>query len=108
MLGETYEYIVPGKYSFFAEQVSHHPPICAYHIKGDAGYLRYTTNHLNIKFSKGIVVFYNFYKEYVELLPYDEVFEFRIPNNGVHNVIFGQIYLDLESNAIVRNIKNPE
>jgi hypothetical protein len=30
------------------------------------------------------------------------------PALGVHNIIFGQIYLDPESNAIIRNINKPE
>ena len=34
MLGETFELIQP-KYRFFAEQVSHHPPISAYHFQGE-------------------------------------------------------------------------
>jgi len=42
------------------------------------------------------------------LLPHNEVFEIKPPALGVHNIIFGQIYLDPESNAIIRNIKNPE
>jgi len=33
ILHETYEYITQG-YRFFAEQVSHHPPITAFHIEG--------------------------------------------------------------------------
>ena len=108
MLGETYEYIVPGKYKYFAEQVSHHPPICAYYIKGDSGYLRYSTNRLNSKFAKGTLLFYNIFKEYIELTPHNEVFELKPPNLGVHNIIFGQIYLDPETNAIIRNINKPE
>lgn len=32
LLGETYE-LVTSKYRFFSEQVSHHPPITAYHCE---------------------------------------------------------------------------
>lgn len=108
LLGETYEYVVPGKYQYFAEQISHHPPVCAYYIKGDSGYLRYSTNRLNIKFAKGTLVFSNMFREYVELLPHKEIFELKSPILGVHNIIFGQMYLDPVSNAMVRNIHNPE
>jgi hypothetical protein len=37
LLGETFEFVKPGKYKFFAEQVSHHPPITAYVCLGDNG-----------------------------------------------------------------------
>ena len=40
---ETFEYVVPGKYQFIAEQVSHHPRIAVYHVRGDSGYLIYNT-----------------------------------------------------------------
>jgi hypothetical protein len=33
LLGETFE-IVSHKYRFFIEQVSHHPPISAFHCEG--------------------------------------------------------------------------
>ena len=108
LLGETYEFIVPGKYTYFAEQISHHPPICAYHIKGEAGYLRYSTNRLNIRFTKGNLLFSNMYKEYIELEPYDEVFELIPPDFGVYNIIFGQIYLDPATCAFIKNIKQTE
>jgi len=33
LLGETYEFVT-DEYSYLAEQVSHHPPVTAIHIKG--------------------------------------------------------------------------
>lgn len=33
LLGETFE-LVTTKYRFFSEQVSHHPPITAFHCEG--------------------------------------------------------------------------
>jgi hypothetical protein len=108
LLGETYEFVVPGKYSYFAEQVSHHPPICAYQMKGESGYIRFGANLLKNKFTRGTLNFFNIYKEYIELTPHNELFELRTPNLGVHNIIFGQIYLDLESNATIKNVYKPE
>ena len=34
ILGETYEQVT-DKYRFFSEQVSHHPPITAFHFEGE-------------------------------------------------------------------------
>lgn len=33
ILGETYE-LTTDKFEYLAEQVSHHPPVCAVHVKG--------------------------------------------------------------------------
>ncbi len=52
--------------------------------------------------------FFNIYKEYIELTPHKELFEIKTPNLGVHNIIFGQIYLDPESSATLRNVYKPE
>lgn len=39
LLGETFEMIIPGKFKFIAEQVSHHPPIAALYTAGESGYV---------------------------------------------------------------------
>jgi hypothetical protein len=57
LLGETYELFIPGKFKFIAEQVSHHPPICAYDCQGEAGYRLYGTYYPRSKFTKGNLVF---------------------------------------------------
>jgi hypothetical protein len=40
LLGETFEFVNPGHHKYLAEQVSHHPPITAIAIIGDAGFTR--------------------------------------------------------------------
>jgi hypothetical protein len=107
LLGETYEYIEPGKFKYLAEQVSHHPPITAYFWEGDSGYLRYSTNRLVSKISRGTFVFGNLYKEYVELPMYNEVFQFAPPMIGIHNLIIGSPYLEPNTKGYVRNIACP-
>jgi len=54
--------------------VSHHPPITAYYFRGYSGYLRYSTNRLKSKFARATLVFGNYYKEFIELLPHKEKF----------------------------------
>ena len=77
-------------------------------MKGESGYIRFGTNQMKNKFSKGTLIFFNIFKSYIELLPHNELFEIKAPNLGVHNIIFGQIYLDPESNATIRNVYKPE
>lgn len=67
MLGETFELVSPGHYRYLAEQVSHHPPICAYVALGDVGYRRDTVVYGRTKFRKGALEFANEYQEYIEL-----------------------------------------
>ena len=55
LLGETFEYQVPGRYKFLAEQVSHHPPISSYILIGDSGFTREMNFLSKMKFSKGTI-----------------------------------------------------
>jgi hypothetical protein len=66
-LGETFEFVKPGHYKYLAEQVTHHPPVTAYIVIGDAGYKRETVLLGKTKFSKGSLDFVNSYKEYIEV-----------------------------------------
>ena len=57
LLGETYEF-VNDKYRFFAEQVSHHPPISAYHCEGKQGYQIFSHTLTKSKFTGKNMSFY--------------------------------------------------
>lgn len=107
LLGETWEYVVPGKFKFFAEQVSHHPPITAYIVQGDSGYLKYTSNKVKSKFTGTSLSFSNVYKEYIEILPFGEKYHLKPPVVGVHNLIIGSPYLDPQGKGYVRNLACP-
>ena len=96
MLGETYELVVPGKFNFLAEQVSHHPPISAFHMEGESGYLKYATFQTKTSFGLGTLSFQNIYNEHLELMPYGENFEFQPPGLGFHNLIMGTPYIEIE------------
>lgn len=74
LLGETFEFQKPGEYKFLAEQVSHHPPICAYIMIGDSGYTREMNFQSKMKFNTGGLVLSNIFPEYIEMKPYKERF----------------------------------
>ena len=57
-----------------AEQVSHHPPLCAYITEGESGYVREMNFQSKMKFSKGNLTLYNVFPEYIELKPFKERF----------------------------------
>lgn len=50
LLGETYE-LITDEFELLAEQVSHHPPITAYHCKGKTGYRVWGCNRAKTKFT---------------------------------------------------------
>jgi hypothetical protein len=108
LLGETYELMQPGKYRFLAEQVSHHPPVSAYHHVGDSGYLRYSTIKIKSKFTKGNLLFNNQYKEYIEFPKYGERFEVVPPGKSIHNLIIVTPYLEVSGKAYLLNSAKPK
>ncbi|TNV85646.1 hypothetical protein FGO68_gene6666 [Halteria grandinella] len=108
LLGETYELVVPGKYKVISEQIVHHPPVHAYHFQGDSGWTRFYTNKLKTKFARGTLAFFNQLKEYVELLPHNEIYQIKPSAIGIHNLIIGSPYLEPDTKAYVKNLKNPD
>lgn len=88
--------------------MSHHPPVSAIYNKGDSGWLRYSTVRVKTSFSKGTLSFNNTCKEYVELLPYGEKFEFIAANKSIHNLIIGTPYLEVSGKAYLLNTACPK
>lgn len=108
LLGETFEFQRPGQYKVIAEQVSHHPPISAYVLLGDSGYVREMNFKSKMKFSKGNLTLVNTFKEYIELRPHGERFQIEQPALSIHNLIIGSPYLDTGGKAYVRNLACPD
>jgi len=74
---------------------------------GDAGYVRHSTYRARQKFSKGSLQFTNMYKDYIELVNFNEKFEITAAPISAHNLIIGAPYLDVGGKAYVRNLSNP-
>lgn len=89
LLGETYELVVPGKYKYFSEQVSHHPPICACIAIGDKGHRREIVFRTKNKMSGGGLAFVNSYKDYLNIDTFGERFLLIPPPLSIHNLIIG-------------------
>jgi hypothetical protein len=66
---------VPGRYKYFAEQVSHHPPVSATVIIGEKGYFKSNMYRAKNKFAKGSLQFSNIYKEVMELTNFGERYD---------------------------------
>uniref|UniRef100_A0A1Y9H2P0 Oxysterol-binding protein n=1 Tax=Anopheles dirus TaxID=7168 RepID=A0A1Y9H2P0_9DIPT len=92
LLGETYELIRP-EFRIICEQVSHHPPISAFHAESE-NFRFHGSIHPKLKFwgksveiqPKGIVT--------VEFPKLNEAYSWSNVNCCVHNVIVGKLWIE--------------
>ena len=102
ILGETYELIGPD-YRALSEQVSHHPPITAYHV--DSPDFEINGNLL-------VVVSFSLFGNQVLLKgPHEmllkttgERFSLQRPEAAIYNVFSGQLYSWFTSDVVARNL----
>lgn len=104
LLSETFEYIDNDlNIRYYAEQVSHHPPISACFAEGD-GYTFYTNTNAQSKLRmNGSIEFQPIGRTYVHLDNFDEMITFTKPKAIVKNLIMGKMYLDAFGKVIVNN-----
>lgn len=104
ILGETYEY-QNSDFRIICEQVSHHPPISAFHA--DAQHFKfYGAIHPKLKFwgksveiqPKGIVT--------VELPKWNEAYTWTNVNCCVHNIIVGKMWIEQYGSMEIVNKQN--
>ncbi|KAA0194010.1 Oxysterol-binding protein, partial [Fasciolopsis buskii] len=101
LLGETYE-LHHNEFVLVAEQVSHHPPISAFHVESEY-YRLWSTVQFKLRFwgksievqPKGVVT--------LELLEPHEWYTWQNPNLTVHNVLMGKIWIEHVGTLSVTN-----
>lgn len=107
LLGETFEYARPDKqYRFFAEQVSHHPPISATYTESprwDFWGESYVDTHFNGRqFNVKHLGLW-----YINLLPnstdHKELYTFKKPNNNVIGILVGNPQVDNYGEVVITN-----
>ncbi|XP_066591577.1 oxysterol-binding protein-related protein 2 isoform X2 [Prorops nasuta] len=92
LLGETYE-LERDDFRIICEQVSHHPPVSAFHADGEE-FVFHGSIHPKLKFRgksieihpKGIVT--------VELTKWREAYTWQNVNCILHNVLVGQLWME--------------
>ncbi|CAH8650743.1 unnamed protein product [Schistosoma rodhaini] len=92
LLGETYE-LHYRNFVFVAEQVSHHPPITAFHVESDNYSLR-ATIQFKLRFwgksvdvqPKGLVT--------LQLYHFNESYTWQNVNLTLHNILTGKIWVE--------------
>ncbi|XP_077471750.1 oxysterol-binding protein-related protein 1 [Stigmatopora argus] len=110
LLGETYELIREDLgFRWVAEQVSHHPPVSAFHAEGlQEDFVFHGSIYPKIKFwgksieaePKGIIT--------LELPKYNEAYTWTNPTCCVHNIIVGQLWIEQYGSVEVVNHKTGE
>ncbi|KAM7400589.1 hypothetical protein PAMA_005001 [Pampus argenteus] len=104
LLGETYELI-----RWISEQVSHHPPVSAFHAEGlKEDFVFHGSIYPKLKFwgksieaePKGIIT--------LELPKYNEAYTWTNPTCCVHNIIVGQLWIEQYGSVEVINHKTGE
>uniref|UniRef100_A0A8C7N5G4 Oxysterol-binding protein n=1 Tax=Oncorhynchus kisutch TaxID=8019 RepID=A0A8C7N5G4_ONCKI len=110
LLGETYELIREDLgFRWMSEQVSHHPPVSAFHAEGlQEDFLFHGSIYPKLKFwgksveaePKGIIS--------LELPKYNEAYTWTNPTCCVHNIIVGQLWIEQYGNVEVINHKTGE
>lgn len=91
LLGETYEY-VDGDLKCIIEQISHHPPICAFYCDSN-DYVVEGALMIKSKLSLSGFEFYPIGDYLVTLKKTGETFSLKRPFNSIHNYIIGKMYI---------------
>ena len=104
LLGETYE-LVTGKYRLIAEQVSHHPPVTAYHCESNY-YEIYSCQCNTGRFNGRYISLISTNRNYINLkLPNGELeqYSWTVPNCAIHNLVIGKLYVEMRGKSQIFN-----
>lgn len=93
ILGETYELEVGQGVRYLAEQVSHHPPICAAHAE-NAHFKYDLVSAPTTRFLGNSLEVYPYGRTRITLTATGEVYTLVPPNAMVHNIVIGRTWVD--------------
>uniref|UniRef100_A0A673C3J9 Oxysterol-binding protein n=1 Tax=Sphaeramia orbicularis TaxID=375764 RepID=A0A673C3J9_9TELE len=110
LLGETYELVREDLgFRLISEQVSHHPPVSAFHAEGlKQDFVFHGSIYPKLKFwgksveaePKGIIT--------LELPKFNESYTWTNPTCCVHNIIVGQLWIEQYGNMEIYNHRTGE
>ncbi len=85
------------------EQVSHHPPVSAFHIESDDFIFEGCLSIKTLVKISGVHVV-TLENSVLTLKSTNDQFEITRPKSSVHNLVFGDMYVWTEGNAVCRNL----
>lgn len=102
LLGETYE-LITEDYTVISEQITHHPPITAYHIEAPEYQV---DGNLLVIISFGIMGSTILLKgpHHVFLKPFGEKYSFKRQSGSLHNIMWGKMFTWFEGDAVMTNL----
>ncbi|XP_053739983.1 oxysterol-binding protein-related protein 1 isoform X1 [Synchiropus splendidus] len=110
LLGETYELVREDLgFRLISEQVSHHPPVSAFHAEGlQKDFVFHGSIYPKLKFwgksveaePRGVIT--------LELPKYNEAYTWTNPTCCVHNIIVGQLWIEQYGSMEIINHKTGE
>ncbi|KAL6758390.1 oxysterol binding protein [Haematococcus lacustris] len=93
ILGETFQVEVGNGVQYLAEQVSHHPPVCAAHAENK--HFKYDlVSAPTTKFLGNSLEVYPYGRTRITLRSTGEVYTLVPPNAMVHNIVIGRTWVD--------------
>eukprot|EP01126_Amoeba_proteus_P011894 TRINITY_DN1486_c0_g1_i10.p1 TRINITY_DN1486_c0_g1~~TRINITY_DN1486_c0_g1_i10.p1 ORF type:complete len:206 (-),score=23.55 TRINITY_DN1486_c0_g1_i10:69-686(-) len=111
ILGETFEF-VDTRYEppmkFFAEQLSHHPPLSAIHGECTDWKVYQNSNAGETKYQGSNLVLDTKAKTYVELISFGEKYFIQSPCTKLHNLLLGDPWLEHYGDLIVTNLNTED
>jgi len=86
--------------------VSHHPPVAAIHVRGKQ-YSMFTNQKANVNFNGKMIKITQQYRSYFHFDLFDETYEVIPPIFSIHNIVIGQMYVDIGESMTIINQKRP-
>lgn len=93
ILGETFELEISNGVRYLAEQVSHHPPVCAAHAE-NANFQYDLVSAPTTRFLGNSLEVFPYGRTRITLRGSGEVFTLVPPNAMVHNIVIGRTWVD--------------
>lgn len=87
--------------------MSHHPPVTAVYCEGK-NYRYSTCQATNTSFNGSMLKITHQYRVYITLTQFDETYEIILPVLSAHNLVIGNLYLDIGETMHVTNLNRPE
>eukprot|EP01107_Rhizomastix_libera_P007584 TRINITY_DN22605_c0_g1_i1.p1 TRINITY_DN22605_c0_g1~~TRINITY_DN22605_c0_g1_i1.p1 ORF type:complete len:505 (+),score=165.49 TRINITY_DN22605_c0_g1_i1:22-1515(+) len=103
LLGETFEYVDPRGFKFFAEQISHHPPISASHCESKE-FTFWQQAHVKTKFMGNTLELYPNSKASLFFHESGDFFSFTPPLSKLHNLIIGSTWIEFYGECKIENL----
>lgn len=94
-----------SKYRLIAEQVSHHPPVTAYHCESN-GYEIFSCQCNSARFNGRFITLISTNRNYINLkLPSGQIeqYSWTVPQCTIHNLVIGKLYVEMRGKSQIFN-----